>query len=305
MNDDDLLRYSRHLLLDDIGIEGQRRLLAAHALVDRRRRPRLAGGALPRHGRCRPDHDRRRRPSSISPTCSDRSPTTWRASACPRRSRRRGRSPPSTRRYASPRCTSAPIARVCVELVADADVVVDCSDNFATRQAVNAACVAHARPLVAGAAIGFDGQVSVYDTRDRGVAVLCLRVPARPVFRRRRLRDDGRVRAAGGHHRQHAGRRGVQAPRRHRQTRSSAACRCSTRARWSGPRFASAAMPAAAVCQASASRRQTKKAGECRPLCEQASQLSASGADDGGAIEARPRPGQRASTHTFRAPEPR
>ena len=52
------------------------------------------------------------------------------------------------------------------ELVAAADVVLDCSDNFATRQAVNAACVAHARPLVAGAAIGFDAQVSVYDTRD-------------------------------------------------------------------------------------------------------------------------------------------
>jgi len=50
-------------------------------------------------------------------------------------------------------------------LVTDADVVIDCSDNFATRHAVNAACVAHAKPLVSGAAIGFDGQISVYDTR--------------------------------------------------------------------------------------------------------------------------------------------
>ncbi len=50
-------------------------------------------------------------------------------------------------------------------LVAAADVVIDCSDNFATRQAVNAACVAHRRPLVSGAAIGFDGQISVYDVR--------------------------------------------------------------------------------------------------------------------------------------------
>ncbi|MGL6110029.1 MAG: HesA/MoeB/ThiF family protein, partial [Rubrivivax sp.] len=50
-------------------------------------------------------------------------------------------------------------------LVAQADVVLDCSDNFRTRQAVNAACVAHRRPLVSGAAIGFDGQISVYDTR--------------------------------------------------------------------------------------------------------------------------------------------
>jgi molybdopterin/thiamine biosynthesis adenylyltransferase len=49
--------------------------------------------------------------------------------------------------------------------VRDADVVIDCSDNFLTRQAINAACVQHAKPLVSGAAIGFDGQISVYDTR--------------------------------------------------------------------------------------------------------------------------------------------
>ena len=51
-------------------------------------------------------------------------------------------------------------------LVAEADVVLDCSDNFKTRHAVNAACVRHSKPLVAGAAIGFDGQISVYDPRD-------------------------------------------------------------------------------------------------------------------------------------------
>lgn len=50
-------------------------------------------------------------------------------------------------------------------LVGQADVVIDCCDNFATRQAVNAACVAHRKPLVSGAAIGFDGQISVYDVR--------------------------------------------------------------------------------------------------------------------------------------------
>ncbi len=46
------------------------------------------------------------------------------------------------------------------------DVVLDCSDNFATRHMVNAACVRHRKPLVSGAAIRFDGQVSVYDSRD-------------------------------------------------------------------------------------------------------------------------------------------
>ena len=51
------------------------------------------------------------------------------------------------------------------EEVPRVDVVIDCTDNFATRHLVNAACVRHARPLVSGAAIGFDGQISVYDSR--------------------------------------------------------------------------------------------------------------------------------------------
>jgi molybdopterin/thiamine biosynthesis adenylyltransferase len=45
------------------------------------------------------------------------------------------------------------------------DVVVDCCDNFATRHAVNAACVRHGKPLVSGAALQMDGQLAVYDPR--------------------------------------------------------------------------------------------------------------------------------------------
>ena len=53
-------------------------------------------------------------------------------------------------------------------LATDADVIVDCSDNFATRHAVNRACVAARKPLVSGAAIRFDGQVAVFDSRESG-----------------------------------------------------------------------------------------------------------------------------------------
>jgi len=53
------------------------------------------------------------------------------------------------------------------ELVAQADVVLDCSDNFATRHALNRACVKHGKPLVSGAAIRFDGQVAVFDLSKR------------------------------------------------------------------------------------------------------------------------------------------
>lgn len=51
------------------------------------------------------------------------------------------------------------------EVVAQVDVVLDCSDNFATREAVNAACFAHGTPLVSGAAIRLEGQLSVFDPR--------------------------------------------------------------------------------------------------------------------------------------------
>ena len=53
------------------------------------------------------------------------------------------------------------------ELVAQTDVVLDCSDNFKTRHALNRACVQHARPLVSGAAIRFDGQLMVFDLRSK------------------------------------------------------------------------------------------------------------------------------------------
>ena len=56
-------------------------------------------------------------------------------------------------------------------------VVVDCSDNFHTRHLVNAACVRHGRPLVSGAALGFDGQVSVYDSQSGGSCYACLFPP--------------------------------------------------------------------------------------------------------------------------------
>jgi adenylyltransferase/sulfurtransferase len=51
--------------------------------------------------------------------------------------------------------------------VAGADVVLDCSDNFATRHLLNRACVKFSRPLISGAAIRFDGQLMVFDLRKK------------------------------------------------------------------------------------------------------------------------------------------
>jgi molybdopterin/thiamine biosynthesis adenylyltransferase len=165
MNDDQLLRYSRHILLDDIGIEGQRRWLAAHVLV-------IGAGGLGS-------------PVALYLATAGIGTLTLVDGDTVELTNLQRQIAHSTARVGRPKVDSAaeaiaalnPEVRVVAlheradaerldALVAAADVVIDCSDNFATRHAVNAACVKHARPLVSGAAIGFDGQIAVYDTRD-------------------------------------------------------------------------------------------------------------------------------------------
>jgi len=164
LNDAQLLRYSRHILLDEIGIEGQQKLLAARVLV-------IGAGGLGSPaalylasagvGRLTlVDHD------TVDLTNLQRQIAH------------------TTARVGSPKADSARAAIAAInpevevvalleraddarlaQLVQDADVVLDCTDNFATRHAVNRACVAHKVPLVSGAVIRFDGQVSVFDPR--------------------------------------------------------------------------------------------------------------------------------------------
>ena len=165
MDDQALLRHSRHVLLEEYGINGQARVDAGHVLV-------IGAGGLG------------------SPVC------LYLAAAGVGRitlvdddhvdlTNLQRQIAHTTARVGQPKVVSAAEAMHAINpdiiiathalraddamlatLVAAADAVVDCSDNFATRHAVNRACVAHAKPLVAGAAIRFDGQLSVYDTRD-------------------------------------------------------------------------------------------------------------------------------------------
>jgi molybdopterin/thiamine biosynthesis adenylyltransferase len=165
VDDNALLRHSRHVLLEEYGIDGQARVDAAHALV-------IGAGGLG------------------SPVClylaaagvghitlvdDDHVDLTNLQRQIAHTTARIGlpkvASAAEAMRQINPdlaitthafRADAATLS----DLVAAADVVVDCSDNFATRQAVNLACVEHAKPLVAGAAIRFDGQLSVYDTRN-------------------------------------------------------------------------------------------------------------------------------------------
>ena len=164
MTDDQLLRYARHILLQDIGIEGQERLLASHALV-------IGAGGLGSPvalylgsagvGRLTiVDHD------TVDVTNLQRQIAHDLASVGqPKAESAKARIASLNPDVQVQAVTQRADAALLDTLVPQADVVLDCTDNFATRHAVNAACVRHGKPLVSGAAIGFDGQVSVCDTR--------------------------------------------------------------------------------------------------------------------------------------------
>jgi molybdopterin-synthase adenylyltransferase len=165
MTDDQLLRYSRHILLEEIGVEGQERLMAAHALV-------IGAGGLGSPvalylgtagvGRITlVDHDTVDL-TNLQRQIAHNMARMGQAKAASAREAIAAINPEPQVRALTARADAALLD----EWVAQADVVVDCCDNFKTRQAVNAACVQHRKPLVSGAAIRFDGQISVYDTRD-------------------------------------------------------------------------------------------------------------------------------------------
>ncbi|HEX5343535.1 MAG TPA: HesA/MoeB/ThiF family protein [Duganella sp.] len=164
MNDSQLLRYSRHILLDEIGIEGQQKLLAAHALV-------IGAGGL---GSPAAMYLASAGVGRITLVDNDTVDLTNLQRQIAHTTERVGQSKAESARLTlqqiNPEITVTALnervddARL-AELVADAGVVLDCTDNFATRHAVNRACVAGNKPLVSGAVIRFDGQISVFDPR--------------------------------------------------------------------------------------------------------------------------------------------
>ncbi|MGB3069984.1 MAG: HesA/MoeB/ThiF family protein [Ottowia sp.] len=165
MDDRQLLRYSRHLLLDDLGIEGQQKLLDAHALI-------LGAGGL---GSPVALYLASAGVGRLTIVDDDTVDLTNLQRQIMHTEARVGQAKVDSARQAiaaiNPDVIVDTIAeRVDAErltsLMAHADIALDCTDNFATRQALNQACVATGKPLVSGAAIGFDGQISVYDPRD-------------------------------------------------------------------------------------------------------------------------------------------
>jgi molybdopterin/thiamine biosynthesis adenylyltransferase len=165
MQDEELLRYSRHILLDDIGIEGQTRILQGHALI-------IGAGGLGS-------------PAAMYLACSGIGQITLVDDDSVELTNLQRQIAHTTASVGQHKVASAKETLLALNphvqvnalamradaalldtLVAQADVVLDCCDNFSTRQAVNAACVKHRKPLVSGAAIQMDGQITVYDPRD-------------------------------------------------------------------------------------------------------------------------------------------
>jgi molybdopterin/thiamine biosynthesis adenylyltransferase len=167
LDDAQLLRYSRHILLNELGVEGQEALLASHALI-------IGAGGLGSPvalylgsagvGRITVvDHDvvdetnlQRQIAHNLARVGHPKAESIVEAIAA-----------------INPDVRVTPIVQradeaLLGELVAQADVVLDCTDNFATRHAINRACVKHQKPLVSGAAIRMDGQLSVFDARTPG-----------------------------------------------------------------------------------------------------------------------------------------
>ncbi len=165
MNDDQLLRYSRHILLDEVGIEGQQCLLDSHVLI-------VGAGGLGS-------------PVALYLAASGVGQITIADHDVVELTNLQRQIAHTTARLGQPKVQSASQAMLALNpdvrvsalaqkldtaqldaLVPTVQVVVDCCDNFDTRQAVNAACVSHQVPLVSGAAVRLDGQLAVYDARD-------------------------------------------------------------------------------------------------------------------------------------------
>ncbi len=164
MNDNQLLRYSRHILLPQIGIEGQEAIVKARALV-------IGAGGL---GSPAAYYLASAGIDTLAIADGDTVDLTNLQRQILHRTDAVGMpkvaSGKRTLGEINPECNVVALAeRLSADRLEEevglADIVLDCCDNFATRHAVNRACVKLRKPLVSGAAIRFDGQVAVFDSR--------------------------------------------------------------------------------------------------------------------------------------------
>ena len=181
MDDQQLLRYSRHIMLDEIGIEGQQKLLEAHALI-------IGAGGLGSPvalylasagvGNITLVDDDQIDLTNLQRQILHTTSRVGQSKAASGKQTLAGINPEVNVIALQERADEARLQ----SLVADASVVLDCTDNFRTRHAINRACVQARVPLVSGAAIRMDGQVAVFDTRRAENACYACLFPPDQVF---------------------------------------------------------------------------------------------------------------------------
>jgi len=164
MRDDQLLRYSRHILLNEWGVEGQQQVSQSHALI-------VGAGGL---GSPAALYLASAGVGHISLIDHDHVDVTNLQRQIAHSQARVGQLKVASLQAAM-QAINPEVRVTCYSQKADAallalcmssvDVVLDCTDNFETRQLINRACVQFAKPLVSGSALRFDGQMAVYDTR--------------------------------------------------------------------------------------------------------------------------------------------
>ncbi|MEP6678325.1 MAG: molybdopterin-synthase adenylyltransferase MoeB [Betaproteobacteria bacterium] len=165
MDDSQLLRYSRHILLDELGPDAQQAFAVAKVVLvgmgglGTPAAQYLAGAGIGTLTLCDADHVDL---TNLQRQVLYATPDVGKAKVDAAAARIAAINPDVKTVRVAHRVGPAELG----PLAAAADVVLDCSDNFDTRHAVNRACVAAATPLVSGAAIRFDGQVAVFDARD-------------------------------------------------------------------------------------------------------------------------------------------
>lgn len=167
MNDQEMLRYSRHILLPQIGIEGQERLEKSTVLI-------VGAGGLgcpvalylgaAGVGKLVIGDADTVDLTNLQRQIGHQTVSVGVNKAVSLRENVLAINPSVSIQAIEQRLEGESLQQA----VAQSDVIVDCSDNFVTRHAVNRACVAYSKPLVSGAAIGFSGQSAVFDSRNSG-----------------------------------------------------------------------------------------------------------------------------------------
>jgi len=190
MRDDQLLRYSRHILLDEWGVEGQDRVSQSHALI-------VGAGGL---GSPAALYMASAGVGHISLIDHDHVDVTNLQRQIAHSQERVGQLKVASLQAAmqaiNPEVQVSGFsqkadAALLAQCIPNVDVVLDCTDNFETRQLINRSCAQHAKPLVSGSALRFDGQVAVYDTRQAESPCYACVFPANQSFEEERCATMG------------------------------------------------------------------------------------------------------------------